>query len=443
MLAVRLSIGCPTYTYIDKVGGGRMKKKEIQQTIIIVILMIALGGIGGMTLKSVYEYYGGPDYKVDCYIRYLNQREYGKIYALLSKASIQNLGGKDEIEDYYKKIYERENKLVSVDKIDCYYKSYKLKYQYAKGVIKDDLTVVKEKGGWKIQFPFITYEVEVFAPLGSKVYLDSKPMIFNQQTGKYELDHILPGTYLLKVKFQKAECKDYYKALYIPKEKSYEVPYETAHVKINCAPNLKVSLDEFNKVAKGNKVEFNDILLADYKIKVEDGKGIFEPQERKINVGKGENIFTFTDFELTSKGKKQLSQFIEAFYNTYIDAISSHSSKSLNTYFAGTSKQALLEAFSQWYIDKKDISQVNLHLQVGDSRIDERGQIHTLIRETAELYNKEYDEILAEEVVRTYKVILDVETTINILEVDWKVTERKILQSLVAMQDAEGKWVQY
>ena len=420
-----------------------MVKKEAQGSIITILLIVILTGIGGITVKSIYQYYRGPEYKIDCYINYLNQREYEKIYSLLSKGSTKDIGGKKEIEAYYKKIYERENKLVSVEKIGCNKMSYKLKYQYTKGVDKDWVTLTKEKSSWKIKFPFETSEVEVFAPLGSEVYLDSKLFTYNKVAGKYELNNVLPGTYLLKVAFQKSDCKDYYKAIRIPEEKSYEVPYETACIRIKCAPNLKVSVDQFTKYSKGKSVEFNDLLLADYKIKVEDENGYFETQEKDMSVLKGTNNFAFKEFKLTEKGKEKLNAFIEAFYNGYMEAINSHSKQKLATYFAGPHKQEQLNLFSEWYIDKKDIEKVKLNLQVGESRIDEMGQIHTLIRETSELYNKEYDTIMNQDVVRCYKVILDYETIINVLEVNWKVTDRKILQSLVSVQDQEGKWVQY
>ena len=366
---------------------------------------------------------------------------------LLSQASIRDLGEKKEIEDYYKKIYDRENKLVCVDKVGCYKTAHKviytLKYQYAQSSVKGKVEVVKEKYGWKVQFPFESSDVEIFAPLGAKVYLDSELLNYNAQEGKYELDHVLPGIYLLKVSFNQENYKDYYKALYIPKEKSYEVPYEMAYVKVNCAPNLKVSLGDFQKVASSNKVEFNDILLENYKVKVEDEKGYFKTQEQEIKVDKGTNQVTLRKFELTNKGKAQLEFFIKDFYNQYIEAISSHTTQKLNSYFVGPYKLDQLKLFSEWYVDKKDIEKVNMSLNIGESTIDEMGQIHTVIRETSELYNQEYNEILGEKVERCYKVILDMDTTINVLEADWKIIDRKIVQSLVAVKDQEGRWIQY
>ena len=424
-----------------------MVKKELGGFITTILLIIVLTGISGMTLKSIYQYYRGPEYKIDRYIRLLNQREYNKAYSLLSQASIRDLGEKKEIEDYYKKIYDRENKLVCVDKVGCYKTAHKviytLKYQYAQSSVKGKVEVVKEKYGWKVQFPFESSDVEIFAPLGAKVYLDSELLNYNAQEGMYELDHVLPGIYLLKVSFNQENYKDYYKALYIPKEKSYEVPYEMAYVKVNCAPNLKVSLGDFQKVASSNKVEFNDILLENYKVKVEDEKGYFKTQEQEIKVDKGTNQVTLRKFELTNKGKAQLEFFIKDFYNQYIEAISSHTTQKLNSYFVGPYKLDQLKLFSEWYVDKKDIEKVNMSLNIGESTIDEMGQIHTVIRETSELYNQEYNEILGEKVERCYKVILDMDTTINVLEADWKIIDRKIVQSLVAVKDQEGRWIQY
>ena len=178
-------------------------------------------------------------------------------------------------------------------------------------------------------------------------------------------------------------------------------------------------------------------------LKVEDEKGYLKTQEQEIKVNKGANQVTLRNFELTSKGKAQLEFFIKDFYNQYIEAISSHSTQKLNSYFVGPYKLDQLKLFSEWYVDKKDIEKVNMSLNIGESTIDEMGQIHTVIRETSELYNQEYNEILGEKVERCYKVILDMDTTINVLEADWKIIDRKIVQSLVAVKDQEGRWIQY
>lgn len=438
-----LCIGCPLVSYIYKIGGMAMVRKELKGSMITILLVIILGGIIISTLKSTYLYYCGPEYKVDCYIQYLNQREYDKIYQILSTDSVKNFKGKESIEAYYKKIYEQENKLVSVDKIGRSYTTFKLKYQFANNTVKEQLEVVKEKGGWHIKFPFETSNIAVFAPLGSKIYLNSMQLTYNGATRQYEGENILPGTYLLKVIFDQGRYKDYYKVIHIPEQLSFDVPYDTAYVTIQCAPNLKVSLDQFSKVNSGNKVTFNDILLDEYKIKIEDEKGNFKTQEYAVKISKDNHNFKFKEFALTPKGEERLEKFFETFYNEYIDAISSRETKKLATYFSGAEKQTQLSEFKDWYINQKEIEQVKMNLKIGESQIDENGQIHTLIRETSELYNREYDEQLGQEAIRCYQVILDIDTTINVLEKDWKIVDRQIVQSLVAVKDQEGKWVQY
>lgn len=439
----KISIGCPYYSYIYKVGGISMIKKEAKISVITILLIGILIGIIASTVKSTYLYYYGPEYKVDCYVQYLNQREYDKLVRLLSTDSIKDLGDRGDIENYYRKVYERENKLVSVEKIGRSRGSFNVKYQFATGAVKGQLNMVKEKGRWRIAFPFEAYDVEVFAPFGCQIYLDSNKLTYNSTTGKYEVNDILPGTYLLKVIFDQGRYKDYYKAVRIPEECSIEVPYDTTCVSIQCAPNLKVSLGQFSKVSTGDKVTFNDILLDDYTIKVEDEKGNFKSQEYQVSINKNNHNFKFKEFVLTEEGKVRLEAFIADFYNEYIDAVSTRKTSALESYFSGVNKQEQLNLFSQWYIDKKEIEQVKMNLKVGESYMDERGQIHVPIRETSQLYNREYDENLEQEVVKCYKVILDVDTTINVLEKDWKVVDRQIIQSLVAVQDQEGRWVQY
>ena len=44
---------------------------------------------------------------------------------------------------------------------------------------------------------------------------------------------------------------------------------------------------------------------------------------------------------------------------------------------------------------------------------------------------------------KNVKNSIDMEMTINVLEADWKIADRKVVQSLVAVQDQEGRWVQY
>lgn len=420
-----------------------MRDKEKRISAITIMLVIILCCVSGLAVTSIFRYYYGPGYKIDSYVKHLNNREYNKIYALLSNEAKSILGNEAEVINYYKKIYERENKLVSVKKVACKGTTYTLQYQYLRNMEKVPIETLKENKTWKIKFPFQLNDVEIFAPLGSEVYLENSKMNYNQSTGKYELTDILPGTYLLKVSFDQSTYKDYFKALYIPDDKSFEVPYQTANVKINCAPYLKVTLSHFNKVANTNKVEFNNILLGDYQVKVEDSHGYLEPQEANITIHKGNNDFDFRNYVLTEFGNDEVDEFIERFYDTYVGAIESHNASVLTSYFISHNAVAQTQLVSDWYVDKKNIEKVEFEYKIGESSFDSMGQIRIPVQETAILYNNEHDAILDKDVVRCYRVILNLDTVISILESEIKVVDRTVTQSMVAVKDSEGNWNQY
>ena len=420
-----------------------MIEKDTKGSIITVILCLVLVGIVGMMMRRMYCYYRGPDYIVDCYVRYLNERNYDKLYPLLEKTSTSAIGDAQSIEKYYKKIYEKEHKLLKVEKKAVHESTYKLRFYYPNQTLADKIEVVKEKGSYKIRFPFVESKVKIFAPLGSMVYLESTQLAYHQESGSYTLDHVLPGTYLLTVRFAQEGYKDYFKVLHIPEEQNFEVPYETACIKINCAPHLKVEVGPFCKQSIGEKAEFNDVLLEQYAVKVFDEAGYLVPQEGKIKVTKGGSTFNFRQFELSKLGEEKLEHFIEGFYHQYIEAISSHHDEAIKAYFVGKQKQTQLATFDEWYIAHKDIQQVQMNLKVGGHYVDDKGQIHLYVREEAQLDNKEWDEVTEANTVKRYKVCLDYETTVNFLEADWKIVDRKILQSMVALQEEDGKWVQY
>ena len=104
--------------------------------------------------------------------------------------------------------------------------------------------------------------------------------------------------------------------------------------------------------------------------------------------------------------------------------------------------QAQKELFSSWYIDQKDIKQVDMQFKINDVTVDEKGYIHVIHTEEAELWNREYDE-WDNEKSSHYKVILTWETMINPLTKTWTIMEQSIKQSMVAIEDQEGRWVQY
>lgn len=419
-----------------------MPKNSKKNTLATMILIVTLGIIVGATVKHGYNYYKGPNYIVDKYIRCLNERNYDRLYSLLDQQSLTHIGDQDDITAYYKRIYEQENKLMDVQKLEVMGQTYRVKYCFSKGSEQGNLSVIKKEGRWYIEFPFEASEVEVFAPYGAKVYLDNKEVTYSNNKS-YKMENVLPGTYLLKVDPIQEEYESYYKMLQIPLEKSYIVPYELAHVTINVAPQLMVRMGSFSELSEMAKVEFDDLLLGKYQIEVQDVEGYLDTQKIEAEIKKGENIFTLRDFKLSSKGEKKLENFLRGFYNCYLEGIKTHNQEAIASYFKKEQMVSQLELYNSWYIDKKDISDADISIKIGERTVDEEGILHAEITENIELYNKEYDEIEEKAVTETYKVIIRWDTSISILDNEWKIIDREIEQSMIAVKDKEGRWVQY
>ncbi len=419
-----------------------MSKSNIKSTLATVVLIITLGIIVGATAKSVYSYYTGPHHIVDLYIRCLGERNYDKLYVLLNPESLRNLGDKNEIIAYYKRKYEQENKLIDIQELECMGQIYTVRYCFSKGNEQGKLSVMNKEGKWYIEFPFEESEVEIFAPYGAKVYLDSKEIKYSDNKS-YKMENVLPGTYLLKVDPVQEEYDSYYKILQIPLEKSYIAPYELAHVTINVVPQFVVSINTFSQLSQGKKVEFDDLLLGKYVIEVQDQEGYLNKQKKEVEVKKGENIFTLRDFVLSSKGKEKLENFYSEFYRSYLEGIKTHDKEAIASYFIKEQIKEQLGLYGSWYIDKKEIRDAKISIKMGDSVVDEKGILHTEITESIELYNKEYNEMEEKVVTEVYKVIIKWDTGINILNKEWKIVSREIEQSIVAVKDKKGRWIQY
>lgn len=419
-----------------------MPKNYIKNTLVTMILIVTLGIIVGATAKNIYSYYRGPHYIVDTYIKCLNERTFDKLYPLLDKESLKDVGDRAQITAYYRQIYEQNKKLIGVEKLEYKEQTYKVNYQFSKSSEQGRLSVVNKKGKWYVEFPFELSDVEIFAPYGAKVYLDSKEIVYSESNA-YKMENVLPGTYLLKVEPVQEGYSAYHKMIQIPLEKKYIVPYELAHVTINVAPQVMVRINSFSKLSEISKVEFDDLLLGKYQIEVQDANGYLNKQLVDVEVKKGENTFTLRDFGLSEKGEEKLESFLRGFYSNYIKGIRKHDQEAITAYFKGEQTVAQLALYNSWYIDKKDITEAKMNIRIGESIVDEKGVLHTQVTENVELHNKEYDEVEEKAVTRVYKVIITWNTSMTISGEEWKITNREIEQSIIAMQDKEGQWVQY
>lgn len=92
---------------------------------------------------------------------------------------------------------------------------------------------------------------------------------------------------------------------------------------------------------------------------------------------------------------------------------------------------------------RKNIVGVDVVYKPEAVTIDQEGRLHSSITETVELTNQEYDDLEQKEVKRVYKVIIKWQTIVDISTNEWKIVNRSIKESVIAVKDLEGKWIQY
>lgn len=418
-----------------------MGKDNFKNTVMSLILVLTLLSVMGAIIKDCYTYYTGPDYVVDTYVRALNGKDYNRLYTLMDKQSMKEIGNQKEIVAYYNRIYEKENRLINVQNIGFDGKYYQLQYEYDKGRVKAPLEVNNVKGKWYVVFPFEPNKVQVFAPYGAEVYLNSDKMSYSKE-GYYESENILPGNYLLKVEVAKEGYKDYYRVLHIPEEKKYSVPYELGDLTVEVMPNFKVSCDQFTKINEKTKVAFENLLLGRYEMTAQDVNEFFEPQLLEVEIKKGNNVVALKDLKLSTKGENKLKSFMEMFYSAYMEAIEKHDAELINDYFEVQQAKSQKDIFSKWYINQKNIQKADVKVKIGEWTVDDQGYIHVEIVENVELENQEYDQTDKIQ-MDCYKVMITWETVINPRNKEWEIIKRSIKQSMVAIKDDEGQWIQY
>lgn len=418
-----------------------MQMNKIRNTYIIIlligILISIIVGIGCL-LK---DYYNSSEYTVRCYMEQLLARDYHSIYQLLDKTSLDEEETEEQLIRDYEQMYEKQQQLEDVKLIGVKGSTYKLKYIYRETQEVGTLTLVRKKNKWQIILPLVFYEVQVAAPAGCEVYINDS-MLQNISRGNYKKERLLPGKYILQVYFPIKTYDSYYQMIHIPEEQSIIIPYDTGTVKVHTAPHLKISFGTFEKVNNHDYEEFDDILVADYVLNVQDLYGNIEMQKKNIDVRKGINNYYLQDYSLTEKGKERCKVFFENFYTMYRQAILEHQTNLLKDFISAHSTQDWIRTFKEWYIDKKDIVGIDFTYELGKTVVDEQGKLQQQVKETAILENKQVDEI-GEEAIKTYKVIITWKTQLSILDNEWKIEDRSVEESMIAVQDEEGRWIQY
>ena len=419
-----------------------MQKNQVKNILMISCLTVIMGFLLLKSAEYMWHYYSSPMYSIDCYVKALNEQAYERIYHLLDPNSIKEMNDKTVVTQYYNRFYAKENKLIHVSKVGWLNGKYILAYEFADGVKKEALTLNKNRDGWKICFPFDFSEVQIIAPNGSQVSLGGVKLDYKMGIG-YKKEKLLPGKYMLKVELPHEADKDYYQMIQIPQTTKVVLPYALGQIQIICAPHLEVHLDQLSEASNQGIIQLPDILVGNYQLELVHPEGYLNPVKIPIRVTEGNNMIDIQEYSLSKAGSAKWQQFLNDFYQNYEEAITKHTSEGIGPYFLETQKEKQLNLFNAWYIAEKNIVGVDVVYKPEAVTIDQEGRLHSSITETVELTNQEYDDLEQKEVKRVYKVIIKWQTIVDISTNEWKIVNRSIKESVIAVKDLEGKWIQY
>lgn len=403
---------------MDKIGTGCLMA--------IILVLICYGG------KYTTMYYTGKQYVIDEYVEALENREYEEIYSLIDQEEL--VMNKDELANYYKYYYESYNMLNSVKK--CGWKeetSYIISLVLQNKEVLNDLQVIKKNNKWKIKFPFEYSDVSVKAPIGAKVKINESELEYSS-SGQYVKNNLLPGKYVVSVDLNTPEVDKYMEVIELPKDKVVKLPYKVGNLQVKIPEKLKVKISDMDLENSNIGHDIKDLLVGDYEVTVFQQDGYIEPITKTVNIVEGNNNLAIDQYNLSSKGNDKLIDFMKNFYENYNRAITKHEKGIIQDYF----KEAKdLDEFEEWYIKDKDIKSSEVFYEYSTAKLDELGNLSLEVLEIVNLSNKE------DSSTREYKVVISWNMYLDIMADEWRVINRELKESIVAIKDSEDRWIQY
>lgn len=394
-------------------------------------------------IKAGYDYYKGPTWAVETYMKALEKGEYEKAYKYLNIESLDEEVNERQMITYYKQLYHHLVRAQIIGKIEFKggdLASCKVAYTFQNKYKEDVLQLVRNNKSWEIINPFKSQAITVYAPALSKVYINGKQMN-NKQEGQFIESGVLPGNYMLQVVMPKSSYKDYYAVIKVPEQTEVIVPYEMVSVGVRTIKGMEVNLDHFSKVANKTQVTFGDILPGEYTLTIKSPYDTITPISQQVIIGRTNCNFDYQDVTLSEKGKAQWDTFINDFYTAYLKGIEHKDTSSIASYFEAKNKTKQLQLYNEWFIANKDIQEVTLKVKPQLGEITSQGYLQGEVMEVVELTNLE--EVEGKEECKTYRLVLKWDMQIDIMKEEWQIVDRTLKESIISYEAEDGRWIQY
>lgn len=403
--------------------------------------MYSLAVIGILLLSMCgYSYKMSAAYTLDQYIQSINEQNYSRTYELLYHSKEIKEFGENTIVKYIQHYFE-SNQLVEVSKSKVIeqketFESYKITYEFANKVIESYIALIKEDKNWKVVFPFKVEKLKVYAPLGAEVMINNKKLIMKDEKEYLEIS-VLPGTYTIKISYPEGVQTDYIKSIQVPKQKEVYSPHPVQSVEVAAPINTVVELAGYSKLVKEDSVKFDNVVQGTYSLKIFDQYNNLEEYNEKIKITPKENYFKIDAVKVSPEGYVKMSQFINEFYKDYKEGILNKEIRFFEKYGEGKDLQESIQAYEAWLINNKVIKDVNIDVDIERFNLNDSNHIELKILEVIELINEEEKEDVE------YQVVLKWENQIEIVNGEYKIKARKLVESLVSYKDNNGNWIQY
>ncbi|MGL6173643.1 MAG: hypothetical protein ACRC1P_03455 [Cellulosilyticaceae bacterium] len=409
----------------------KVKKEFMYSLVVIGVLLLSMCG---------YMYKTSATYTLDQYIQSINEKNYSKTYELLYQSKEMQDFGQDTILKYIQHYFE-SNQLIEMSKIKVMeqketFQSYKITYQFANNLIESSIGLIKEDENWKVMFPFKIEKLKVYAPLGAEVMVNNKKLIMKDEKEYLEMS-VLPGKYTIKISYPEGVQTDYITSIQVPKQREVHSPYPVQSVEVAAPINTSVELAGCSKLVEEESVQFDNIVEGTYSLKIFDQYNNLEEYNEQVNITSETNHFKIDAVKVSSEGYTKMSQFINEFYKDYKKGILNKDSTFFKEYGEITDLKESIKAYEEWLINNKMIKDAKIDVNIEKFNLNDSNHIDLKVLEVIELINEEEKETVE------YQVVLKWENQIEIVNGEYKIKERKLVESLVSYKDNNGNWIQY
>jgi hypothetical protein len=396
--------------------------------------MVLLGVIIAVNTLAIALYVKSPIYTINEYIHFINEQKYAEAISFIRQDLFT-----DEAFEVYMENYFTTDELIGVIKKGEVSKStdeyiYEIEYLFSNSKITTNVKLFREENRWIMDLPFAKQAVLIYAPLGTKVFLENQEVVPLQE-GIYQTKELLEGEYTLEMLIPTNEGIKKVHQIRIPDVKSISFGYEPCEITVKTEPSMEVSLAGVSKISEDGKVTFSPLMAGNYTLEVKDLKGNKQNFKESITIHTSSQQKEIPSLPLSQLGEQNVLGFMENFYKDYVEGIKNKEDTFLQDYVTKEYEKEGKIVFNSWFIEGKDVQEASLKTYYSPL-LEEEDKIKIETFEEIYLTNKE-------EKSTTYRIGIGWENVLVYNKGEFFIEDRQMKESIIAYQNEKGEWLQY